>query len=73
MVMDGTEGHQYTGGPYLWRRSAVDTCHVPLVGNANICKSQRTVMTPLLHSDMLGFVNEGITNIIMTMCNYFYK
>jgi hypothetical protein len=30
-------------------------------------------MTPLLHSDMLGFVNGGITNIIMTMCNYFYK
>jgi hypothetical protein len=31
-VMDGVKGHQCTGGPCLWRRSAVDTRHVPIGG-----------------------------------------
>jgi hypothetical protein len=31
-VMDGAEGHQSIGGPCLWRRSAVDTRHVPIGG-----------------------------------------
>jgi hypothetical protein len=42
VVMDGVKGQQWT------------RVTSPLLGHKNICKSQRTVMTLGLHSEMLG-------------------
>jgi hypothetical protein len=39
----------------------------------NICKPQRTIMTPWLYGDKLGYMNESITDIVITTCNYPYK
>jgi hypothetical protein len=68
----GRRAAKWTVGGLLggWH-GMMDTCRILIDEHENICKSQRTVMT--MYVDRLGYMNGGIINIVITICNYLYK